>query len=63
VEDGDFRKSSRSSSGGQYCVAVAQKPEGVAVRDTKDPKNKTLFFSHEEWNAFTAGVKAGEFGD
>jgi hypothetical protein len=62
VADDDFHKSSKSQLTNS-CVAVARKSEGVAVRDTKDPEGKTLFFSHEEWNAFTDGVKAGEFGE
>jgi hypothetical protein len=36
-------------------------PGAVAVRDTKDPDGPKLAFAPEEWIAFTAGVKAGEF--
>ena len=61
VKDKDFRKSSASSSGGQLCVAIARKPQGVAVRDTKDRLKTTLFFTHPEWCAFLKGAKAGEF--
>lgn len=61
VADADFVKSVRSRIITR-CVAVAKKPEGVAVRDTKDSRKKTLFFTHEEWNAFVAGVKDSEFG-
>ncbi len=45
------------------CVEVGQLPDGsVAVRDTKDPKRATsLTFTHDEWDAFVRGVKAGEF--
>lgn len=43
------------------CVSVANLPEGVAVRDTKDPKGGTLFFTHEEWDTFKDGVKNDEF--
>ena len=60
VSDGDFKKSVRSRII-TWCVAVAVTPEGVAVRDTKDPSKKTLFFTREEWRAFTGGVKDGEF--
>jgi hypothetical protein len=42
-------------------VQVAQKPEGVALRDSKDADKTTLFFNHNEWEAFLKGVKAGEF--
>ena len=43
------------------CVQVARKAEGVAVRDSKDPSKQTLFFTHDEWDAFVKGVKSGEF--
>ncbi len=61
VRDDDFRKSSWSKNNPKTCVLVAKKPEGVALRDSKDPDKKTLFFNHEEWDAFLAGVKGGEF--
>jgi hypothetical protein len=32
------------------------------VRDTKDSQRRTeLTFTHDEWDAFVKGVKAGEF--
>jgi Domain of unknown function (DUF397) len=44
------------------CVEVARSPDGtVLVRDTKDPVRHALSFTDEEWVAFVAGVKAGEF--
>ncbi len=33
----------------------------VLVRDTKDRAQQALAFTDEEWVAFVAGVKAGEF--
>ncbi|WP_232660914.1 DUF397 domain-containing protein [Pseudonocardia sp. TRM90224] len=43
------------------CVEVGQLPDGsFAVRDTKD-RSATLTFSVDEWAAFVAGVKNGEF--
>jgi Domain of unknown function (DUF397) len=33
----------------------------VAVRDSKDPGGPKLAFAPDEWLAFTAGIKAGEF--
>ncbi len=43
------------------CVEVGRSPEGaVMVRDTKD-RAQELVFTDEEWVAFVAGVKAGEF--
>ena len=55
----EFRISSYCSHGG--CVEVGRTPEGaVLVRDTKD-RVQQLAFTDEEWTAFVAGVKAGEF--
>lgn len=61
VDDRDFKKSSWSKNNPKTCVSVAIRPEGVAVRDSKDKSKKTLFFTHDEWNAFLKGRKAGEF--
>lgn len=60
VKDEDFRKSSKSRII-TWCVAVAVTPKGVAVRDTKDPRKQTLFFTRAEWRAFVKGVRSGEF--
>jgi hypothetical protein len=57
-----WRKASSSTSNGGGCVEVAQLPAVVAVRDSKDPDGSRLTFSPQEWRAFVAGVKAGEFG-
>ncbi|MBI2482314.1 MAG: DUF397 domain-containing protein [Candidatus Vogelbacteria bacterium] len=61
VKDEDFQKSSWSKNNPKTCVLVAKKPEGIALRDSKDPSKSTLFFTAEEWTAFTKGVKDGEF--
>jgi hypothetical protein len=56
----EFKISSYCSFGG--CVEVGRSPEGsVVVRDTKDRAQQALTFTDEEWVAFVAGVKAGEF--
>jgi hypothetical protein len=58
-----WRKSSYSSGNGGQCVEVARNLPGViAVRDSKDPDGPELAFAPGEWRAFTAAVKAGEFG-
>lgn len=33
----------------------------VLVRDAKAPRSGSLRYTPSEWNAFVAGVKAGEF--
>jgi hypothetical protein len=56
-----WRKSSRSANGGN-CVEVARNLPGiVAVRDSKDRGGPALGFAADEWQAFVAGVKRGEF--
>ena len=56
----EFRVSSFCSFGS--CVEVGRTPDGaVLVRDTKDRAQQALAFTDEEWAAFVAGVKAGEF--
>ena len=54
-------KTARSCTVNPICVAVAITPSVVAVRDTKDAGKVTLLFTPNEWEAFTKGVKAGEF--
>jgi hypothetical protein len=57
-----WRKSSRSAGNGGDCVEVSRNlPGAVAVRDSKDPDGPTLTFTPDEWVAFTAGIKTGEF--
>lgn len=44
------------------CVEVASLPDGnIAVRDTKEGQQAPLVYTTDEWDAFLAGVKAGEF--
>lgn len=61
VKDENFKKPSWSKNNPKTCVLVAVKNDGVAVRDSKDPAKKTMFFSHAEWGAFIASAKDGEF--
>lgn len=53
----------KSSFSTADCVEVGQlSPDGpVAVRSSNQPNAQPLIFSREEWAAFVAGVKAGEF--
>jgi hypothetical protein len=55
-----WRKSTYSTNQGQ-CVEVTQQPGVCGVRDSTDPTGAILWFSPEQWAAFTAGVRAGEF--
>jgi Domain of unknown function (DUF397) len=58
----EWRKSSWSGGNGGDCVEVARNlPGAVAVRDSKDPDGPMLTFTPDEWVAFTAGIKTGEF--
>jgi hypothetical protein len=62
IDRAQWRKSSYSGGNGGACVEVARNlPGAVAVRDSKDPDGPRLAFAPEEWTAFTAGVKAGDF--
>ena len=61
TEPYEWRKSSRTVSSGN-CVEVAANVRGmVAVRDSKDPSGPKLTFAPAEWDAFTAGVRDGQF--
>jgi Domain of unknown function (DUF397) len=57
----EFHVSSFCSFGN--CVEVGRSADDgvVLVRDTKDRAQEALSFTDEEWTAFVAGVKAGEF--
>jgi hypothetical protein len=57
-----WHKSRYSSSNGGNCVEVARNLPGVvAVRDSNDPDGPVLLFTPDEWRAFVAGARAGEF--
>ncbi|PSR62806.1 MULTISPECIES: DUF397 domain-containing protein [Nocardia] len=54
-------KSTRSDAT-RDCVEVAFLDRGlIGVRDSKHPSGPALVFTPGEWDAFTAGVQAGEF--
>lgn len=59
----EWCKSSFSGgNGGDGCVEVAFLVGGrVAVRDTKDRLLPPHVYTAAEWDAFVAGVRAGEF--
>jgi len=51
-------KSARCES--SHCVEVASLDNAMALRNSTDPA-KHLTFSAEDWTAFVAGVRNGEF--
>ena len=57
--DSTVRRSSFCSEG--KCVGVALDGPLVQIVDTKDSDLPPLRFTREEWAAFVAGVKNGEF--
>ena len=56
--------STRSSDGGGSCVAAGPLADGsgrVAVRHSRNPGGPAIVYTREEWAAFLAGAKDGEF--
>lgn len=49
------------SSAGDNCVEVRFAEDGVAVRNSKSPLAGAVDFTYDEWSAFLAGVRNGEF--
>ena len=57
----DWFKSSFSTPGG-CCVEVRIDGDRIDIRDTKDAASgPVLSYTADEWKAFIAGAKAGEF--
>jgi hypothetical protein len=52
-----WRKSSYSGSGGGQCVEVAAFPNGIAVRDSKNPDGPKLHLDHNAFAALLAHAK------
>jgi hypothetical protein len=59
LSQASWRKSVHSSDGA--CVEIAFVDDMVAVRDSKARTGPVLLFTPAEWEAFTAGVRDGEF--
>lgn len=60
MTDLEWRTSSYTDNG--TCVEVAKLPNGGrAVRQSNDPTGPVISYTRPEWDAFIAGVKAGEF--
>jgi hypothetical protein len=56
-----WRKSTRSGSTGGNCVEMAETPDAIGVRDSKDASGPILTFDTDAWRGFLAEVKAGKF--
>lgn len=53
-----------SDNGGGNCVEAGPLHDGsgrVAVRHSRRPDAETIVYTRGEWEAFVAGVRAGEF--
>ena len=62
IEGADRGRWNRSSfCAGNGCLEVAFGPGTVSVRDSKRSDSPVLEYNHEEWRAFLAGVRQGEF--
>ncbi|XKK39434.1 DUF397 domain-containing protein [Nocardiopsis sp. ARC36] len=64
LKDAAWRISSFSESGGGSCVEAGPLNDGtgrVAVRHSHFPDGATILYTRQEWEAFTQGVRAGEF--
>ncbi|MFI6760550.1 DUF397 domain-containing protein [Micromonospora sp. NPDC050417] len=52
-----WRKSSRSGSD-TNCVEIAELPQTIAVRDSKDPDGPVLTFVRSAWTSFVTDIHA-----
>jgi hypothetical protein len=60
-EHGEWRKSSFSTHAGN-CVYFSQYGDGViGLKNPRNTHGYAMLCSPDEWRAFVAGVKAGEF--
>ena len=57
-----WHKAEASNLNGNCVEAGPGECGNVHVRDSKNPDGPVLTFTPDEWTAFTAGVKAGQFG-
>lgn len=56
--------STYSDNGGATCVEAGPLDDGsgrVAVRHSHHPEGTHIVYTRQEWEAFTQGVRAGEF--
>ncbi|WP_395106052.1 DUF397 domain-containing protein [Actinomadura sp. SCN-SB] len=53
-----WRKASRSNTSGGQCVEVAELPEAIGVRDSKDPQGPKLILTPGAWRTLVDHVKS-----
>lgn len=58
-----WRKSSRSNGGGEQtdCVEVAEYPDRVVMRDSKNPAGPMLAVPRAQWRAFLNDLRVDRF--
>lgn len=59
--DGEWIKSSYSTTNGDVCVQLMRIAGGVAVRDSKAPERGPLRYTRSEMAIFLRAVREGEF--
>ncbi|TDB75434.1 DUF397 domain-containing protein [Micromonospora sp. KC723] len=62
VANARWWKSTRSGDTGGSCVEVAELPDALAVRDSKDPDGPALLFGRGAWSTFVTGLRRGQRG-
>jgi hypothetical protein len=68
LDGAQWRRSNRSATGSESsatgsenCVEVAFVGGAIVVREAGNPAGPVLLFTPDEWDAFVAGAKDGEF--
>lgn len=61
LTNASWTKSTKCDNSSGNCVEVAFLDNIVAVRNSTEPLGPTLLHTRPEWEAFLAGVRAGEF--
>jgi len=61
IDNPTWNRSSFRVAATDGCVEVAKTEDGYLIRDSKEPDQRPLHITGDEWVAFVKGVKAGEF--
>lgn len=56
-----WRTSAHSTGGGNNCVQIADLPDGVGVRDSKNPDGPALVLPRAAWRSLVDAMKTGKF--